>query len=341
MTAEMRHPKLAITMGDPAGIGPEIIIRSLSRPDIYEHCTPIVLGDEGVLRKVQREMGGSVIFNPIQSPDQAQDKTANLIPLSNINLDQFEYGQPRTDLGLVSTFYIVKAAEMTVSNQVDALVTCPINKAMLHEAGYDHHSHTDLLKSITKTKHSATLIASDHLRVARVTSHVPIREVPNLICKERVYNAIALTYKALETSFKIKRPRLAVVGLNPHASENGLFGMEETEHIMPAVTEARNQGMRVTGPLPVEHAFLRARDEEFDAVIIMYHDQGAIAHRLIDNSFGVTITLGLPIIRTSPNHGTAYDIAGKGYASEKSLFSAIIQAAAFAADRIKQQSQSS
>ncbi len=326
-------PKLAITMGDPAGIGPEIVLRALSHSDLYERCIPIVLGDPGVMQKLRRELGLSCHCQQIHEPHEAEAGRPNLIGLSNIKLDTFHFGVSRTDLGLISTFYIVKAAEYAVGGHVEALVTGPINKAMLNQAGYNYSSHTEMLKAYTLADHSVAMMLGDHLRLVRVTSHIPLREVAATLTVERVLNAIRITHQALRRDFEISAPHLAVCALNPHAGESGLFGEEESAIIAPAIQAALEEGIHVTGPHPADTVFPRARDGQFDAVVCMYHDQGQIAFRLIDFGYGVNVTLGLPIIRTAPEHGTAYDIAGRGRASEKSMIKAIDLAASLAVKR--------
>ena len=322
-TAQSRLPLIAITMGDPAGIGPEVLLKALSEGDLFERCTPLIMGDAGVLSKVRRELGLSVTLNTVSAPEQAEPNKANLISLSNINLDTFQFGVSRKDLGLVSTFYIVKGTEFCVSGKVDALVTAPINKAMLHEAGYDYTGHTEMLKDYTHADYASTMLVGDHIRITRVTSHLPISRVAERITKPRVLKAIRATNLALADAFGIANPHVAVCALNPHGGEDSLFGSEEMDVIRPAVEEARAEGIRVSGPMPSDIVFPRARDGQYDAVVCMYHDQALIPFRLIDFGYGVNITLGLPVIRTSPDHGTAYDIAGKGIASEKSMIKAI------------------
>ncbi|RJO63052.1 MAG: 4-hydroxythreonine-4-phosphate dehydrogenase PdxA [Myxococcales bacterium] len=331
MTASL--PLIAITMGDPAGIGPEIVVKALARREVHETCIPVVLGDAGVLAKARLVAGGPVAVNVVPTVEKAEAGAVNVVSYSSINIDDFRFGESRVDLGLISTFYIVKAAELAEAGRVQAIVTSPINKAMLDQAGYAFSGHTEMLKDYTKTKHTAVMLVGDKLRVTRVTSHIPLKDIPCALTEERVYAAIRLTYEALVRDLGIAEPRLAVCGLNPHAGQGGLFGEEEQTILVPALARAKAEGVVAVGPYPAEKVFVRARDGEFDAVVCMYHDQSLVPFRLIDPGFGVNITLGLPFIRTSPDHGTAYSIAGKGYASDGAMARAIRLAAELVANR--------
>lgn len=328
--SEFARPLIAITMGDPAGVGPEVVVRALANPDLHELATLLVLGDQGVLKKATREIGASVEFTRVSRPSEAEPGRANLMSLSSVNMDDFQFGKPNVDLGLISTFYIVKAADLAMARQVDAIVTCPVNKAMLGKAGYDYTSHSEMLEAYTGGKNATVMMVGEHLRITRVTGHAAIRQVADLITHDRVLSAIRLTHETLMHDFGLENPHLAVCGLNPHAGEGGLFGLEDREIIIPAIEAARQEGILVSGPLPADTLYIRARDGLYDAVLCMYHDQGHIAFRLIEFGAGYNITLGLPIVRTAPDHGTAYDIAGKGYASEKSLLKSIRAAAEIA-----------
>lgn len=283
MSTEERLPRIALTMGDPAGIGPEMIVKALTHRVLYSLCVPIILGDAGVLNLVRRNNSISSRFNVIQSPDQAEANVINLISLSSIDMESFKYGEPNTDLGMVSTFYILKAAELATDQKVDGLVTSAINKAMLIEAGFDRVSHSEMIQSIAKVKHTAVMLVGERLRLTRVTSHIPLSMVSERISAERVLMAIRATDRILREDFGIPNPKLAVCSLNPHAGDHGLFGKEEIEIIMPAVEKARSDGIDAGDPIPAEKVFRRARDGECDAVICMYHDQAHIAFGLIDS----------------------------------------------------------
>ena len=327
-------PLITITMGDPAGIGPEIILKGLLRDDIYRVCRPIILGDIGVLRMVSKK-AGSLSLQLISSPSEVTGRPGliEVMPVSDLKEDSFMPGQPTIDGGKAMVDYIVKAVELNRSGQVSAMVTCPINKELMHLAGYRFDGHTELMAHLTHTKDCVMMLAGDRLRVSLVTIHCGLREVPQRLNKELIVTTIKITYHALERVFGIKRPHVAVAALNPHAGESGLFGPEDKDIIRPAVEEAKNGGLSVDGPFPADTIFYHAINGRFDAVVAMYHDQGSIPVKLLHFSDAVNITLGLPIIRTSVDHGTAYDIAGKGVADPSSLVAAIKMAAKIARGR--------
>jgi len=326
MTENSRLPVIALTMGDPAGIGPEIVLKALADKTLFDACIPVIFGDAKVMKKARRVVGFLGDFNIIKKVSEAEAGKVNLLVLSSINMDDFEFGKASTDLGLVSTFYILKAAEAAMTDEVDAIVTAPINKAMLREAGYDYSSQSDMLRSVAQVDNTAVMLVGEKMRITRVTSHMPLRKVAEVLTVDKVFEAIRSTVAMLKDAFRIQNPHIAVCGLNPHAGEIGLFGTEEEEIILPAIFKARTEGIRVTDPLAAHRVFPRVKDGEFDATICMYHDQGHIAFQLINETVGVNVTLGLPIIRTSPDHGCAYSLAGKGYASEKGFVHAVKQA---------------
>lgn len=331
-------PLITITMGDPAGIGPEIILKALLRDDIYQVCRPIILGDIDVLRMVSKKIG-SLSFHLIATPldPKGRPGLVDVIPVSNLKEDSFIPGQPTINGGKAMVDYILKAVDINRSGQASAMVTCPINKELMHQAGYRFDGHTELLAKLTNTKDYVMMLAGDRLRVSLVTIHCALREVSQRLNREKIVKTIKITYKALEEDFAIERPHLAVAALNPHAGESGLFGMEDKEIIRPAVEEAKNDGLLVDGPFPADTIFYQAINGRFDAVVAMYHDQGLIPLKLLHFSDAVNITLGLPIIRTSVDHGTAYDIAGKGVADPSSLVAAIKMAAKIARARGRKQ----
>ncbi len=333
-------PLITITMGDPAGIGPEIILKTLLRDDIYKVCSPIVLGDIDVLKMVSKKIG-SLSFNVIATPSQVTGNPGlvDVISVSNLKRDSFIPGQPTVDGGKAMVDYIVKAVDLDKDDQVSAMVTCPINKELMHRAGYRFDGHTELLAKLTNTKDYVMMLVGNRLRVSLVTIHCALREVPQRLNKGLILKTIKITYRALEEDFAIKRPHVAVAGLNPHAGEAGLFGLEDKEIIRPAVEEAKDDGLLVDGPFPPDTIFYHAINGKFDAVVAMYHDQGLIPVKLLNFSDSVNITLGLPIIRTSVDHGTAYDIAGKGVADPSSLIAAIKMATRIASGRLKAQTK--
>jgi len=324
-------PRITITMGDPAGIGPEVILKALLQGDIYQVCRPIVLGDINVLRMVSKKLG-PLSFRTIETPSEVTGNPGlvDVISVSNLKRDSFVPGRPTVPGGKAMVDYIIKAVDFNKDGQVSAMVTCPISKELMHKAGYRFDGHTELLASLTNTIDYGMMLANESLRVSLVTIHCALKEVPQRLNKALILKTIRLTYRTLEEDFAIKKPHVAVAGLNPHAGEAGLFGLEDKEIIQPAVDEARTEGLLVDGPFPADTIFYHAVNGKFDAVVAMYHDQGLIPVKLLHFSDSVNITLGLPIVRTSVDHGTAYDIAGKGVADPSSLIAAIRMAAKIA-----------
>jgi 4-hydroxythreonine-4-phosphate dehydrogenase len=311
-------------MGDPSGVGPEIVLKALSDQTIYDLCRPVVLGDRAALSKDFKGQEKRV-FNEISRSSEAKGTLAylDIIPLSNLEKGCIIPGHPTVEGGAAMVKYVISAVEMAQDRELEAIVTCPINKALMRQAGYAYEGHTELIARLTKTEDYVMMLAGDKLRVALVTTHCALSQVSEQLDTKKIYKTIAITSKALETDFGLRRPRLAVAALNPHAGESQLFGSEEEQIIRPAVTRARNEGFQVEGPLPADTLFHKAASGRFDAVVAMYHDQGLIPLKLLHFSDAVNVTLGLPIIRTSVDHGTAYDIAGKGSADASSLKAAI------------------
>ena len=331
-------PRITITMGDPAGIGPEVILKALLQGDVYQICRPIVLGDINVLRMVSKKLG-PLSFHTIETPSEVTGNPGlvDVISVSNLKRDSFVPGRPTVPGGKAMVDYIIKAVDFNKDGQVSAMVTCPISKELMHKAGYRFDGHTELLANLTNTRDYGMMLANESLRVSLVTIHCALKEVPQRLNKGLILKTIRLTYRTLEEDFAIKKPHVAVAGLNPHAGEAGLFGLEDKEIIQPAVDEAKTEGLLVDGPFPADTIFYHAINGKFDAVVAMYHDQGLIPVKLLHFSDSVNITLGLPIVRTSVDHGTAYDIAGKGVADPSSLMAAIRMAAKIANARRKAQ----
>ena len=332
---------MGITLGDPAGVGPEVIVMALADPKLYELCHPIVLGDVAVLsdtvsRLTEKELPANEIhINPVSTPAEAAGKPGviDVIPLSDLSSEAIEPGKPVVAGGKAMVNYILRAVEMAVRSEIQGMVTGPISKVLMHEAGYKYDGHTQLIAQKTNAKDYVMMLAGDRLRVALVTIHCPLKAVPDLLDQKGVHKTIMITTKALKEDFGFSRPRLAVAALNPHAGEEGLFGTEEREIIKPAISQARQQGIDVEGPFPADTLFHQAAAGRFEAVVAMYHDQGLIPLKLLHFSDAVNVTLGLPIIRTSVDHGTAYDIAGTGRADPSSLKAAIITATEMAGNR--------
>jgi 4-hydroxythreonine-4-phosphate dehydrogenase len=322
-------------MGDPAGIGPEIILKALEHESLYQVCRPVILGDPGILHSMGTHKTPPAALNVISAPLQATPSPGktDVLAVSDLTGDAVRPGAPTPAAGRAMVDYIIRAVEMTLSGDLAAMVTCPISKALMQQAGYAYEGHTQLISHLTGTRDVVMMLAGERLRVALATIHCPLREVPALLSEAVVYKTIAITGRALDEDLGIRAPRIAVAGLNPHAGEEGLFGTEERDIIEPAVRRANESGLLAMGPFPPDTLFYRAASGEFDAVVAMYHDQGLIPLKLLHFSDGVNVTLGLPIIRTSVDHGTAYDIAGSGRADPSSLIAAIRMASRMVRNR--------
>lgn len=335
-------PILAITMGDPAGIGPEIIAKAFASKEIFQFSLPLVIGDSRVMSFANEIAGTSHEINPIAEIEEArfQEGVIDVLDLKNVDMTQLEMGKISPMAGNAAFEYIAKAIELAKTGQVDGTVTAPIHKEALNLAGHHFPGHTEIYAQMTGTKDFAMLLVDENLRVIHVCTHVPIREVPNYVKKERVYRVIHLLDEACR-KFGVEKPKIGVAGLNPHASDGGLFGMEEEKEIIPAIEAARSDGIDVEGPVPPDVMFPKLKGGFYDGCVSMYHDQGHIPFKLLRfqlnrerskmaNVSGVNITMGLPIVRTSVDHGTAFDIAGKGVASPTAMIQAIRYAALLA-----------
>ena len=314
-------------MGDPAGIGPEVIVRALLQSSaVRDSCIPVVIGDRAVMEEAIRLPGLSVKLNIIRTPEEAKvtpragDMYVDMIDLAA--LKSFQKKLPTAEGGMASAAYIRKAVELAVNKQVDAIVTAPISKEALKMAGLNWPGHTEMIAELTGTKDYAMMLAGGPLRVILVTIHTSLRNVPELVTKEKVLKTIRLAKKAC-TMLGIQHPIIAVAGLNPHAGEAGLFGDEEIREIIPAIEAAAIEGIVASGPFPPDTVFHKAYKGGVDMVVCMYHDQGLIPLKMIAFDKGVNVTIGLPIIRTSPDHGTAYDIAWSGQADPSSMIEAL------------------
>lgn len=325
-------PLIAITMGDPAGIGPEIISRSLTNDDIWELCTPFVVGDAAAMARGIEVVAASLPLREIKTPGDiaaATSRAVFLLPLTQFADADLRFGRPTAAGGDAVYRYIVEAARLCLQGATAAMVTAPINKEAMNSAGHAYPGHTELLAELTGTSDYVMMLAGNRLRVTLVSIHEAVRDVPRLLSVERVLATIRTTHRDLDRYFR-NNPRLAVLSLNPHCGEGGMFGDEETTIIAPAVAAAQREGIDAVGPLSADTLFHFAANGEYDAVVCMYHDQGLIPLKLLHFDDGVNVTLGLPIIRTSVDHGTAYDIAGTGTASAGSMTAAIRMAAAMA-----------
>ena len=323
-------PVVAITMGDPTGIGPEVIVKALAHDEPFRVCRPVVLGDRGVLLRTIERLGLPATIDVFEKVPREGYRPCNIFlhPLSELETASLEFGKPGRRGGEAMVKYIEVAVKWALAGDVDAITTCPINKQAINEAGCPFPGHTELLGHLARAPSVAMMFVGPRWKVVLVTTHLPLREVPRWITKDRVLAAIRLTDEGLKRLFHFSRPRIAVLGLNPHCGEEGLLGEEEKDEILPAVEEARSHGMEVEGPFPADSFFdLSGHLGPFDAVIPMYHDQGLIPVKMADFRESTNLTLGLPFVRTSVAHGTAYDIAGKGIADPTNLIRAIQVAA--------------
>jgi 4-hydroxythreonine-4-phosphate dehydrogenase len=322
-------PIIAVTMGDPTGIGPEIILKVAGEKSIYKKCRPLVIGDASIIEGTKKIVSSDIKINPIKDPayGKYQFGTIDIINLSDLTYEKTIYGKPDNKTSEAMVKYIIEAIKLPLQKKIDGVATCPINKEAMNLAGYNYNGHTEIFAEKTETTNYAMMFYGDKLKTTLVTIHVPLKDVPSLITKNKIEKTIRITGKALIERFGIKKPKIAIAALNPHAGENNMFGDEEKKIIIPGIKAAESKQYRLFGPIPGDTVFYRALKKEYDAVISIYHDQGLIPFKMIHFKDGVNTTLGLPIIRTSVAHGTAYDIAGKGKADYKSLFSAIKLAA--------------
>lgn len=325
MGNENLRPVIGITMGDPVGIGPEIVIKAFDGGSLHRICRPMVVGDAAWLTAVARLSGSRLRFNTVSSPALGIfiPGVLDVLPVSSLAPGQIPWGKPTLETGRAMIGYVTAGIDLCMKGEMAALVTCPINKAAMAAAGFDFPGHTELLAQRTRTRRVVMMLAGEKLRVVLVTIHTALSQVTGILSIEKILETIIITARALKDRFGIQVPRLAVAALNPHAGEGGLFGDEEARIIEPAIEKARAAGFDVSGPFPPDTVFYHAVQGRFDAVVCMYHDQGLIPFKLLHFKDGVNTTLGLPIIRTSVDHGTAYDIAGTGRADADSLKAAI------------------
>lgn len=326
-------PRIAVTMGDPAGIGPEIVVMALSRPEVFSVCRPVVYGDEGVLRRAAAIVGSQAQISPHAPGEETGLGRIAVLPLSSLSPDAAPFGKLTLPASVAMAAYIRAAAVDVLAGRADAVVTCPITKGGLKLAGVAHPGHTEYLAELCGGAQVVMMLAGERLRVALATIHVGLRRALELLSPAVIEKTIRTTDVFFRKYMGTATPRIAVAGLNPHAGEGGLFGDEETKVIAPAIASCRGSGIAATGPYPPDTVFYRAWRGEFDVVVAMTHDQGLIPLKLVHFEDGVNVTMGLPIVRTSVDHGTAYDIAGRGVADPGSMVEAITLAARLAAKR--------
>jgi len=299
---------IGITMGDPGGIGPEVILKALTSPEIRAAANYVVIGSEKVLSNIS---------------DRVLSDNISVLDLDNFTVNNALSHKPLPDSGKASVEYILKGLDLAINGKIDALVTAPISKEAIKLAGYNYAGHTELLKEKTSVENVVMFMVGKGLRVSFVTTHLAVNEISGAINQENVFSTIQITATGLKTFFGIDQPKIAVCGLNPHCGDGDRFGTEERDVIIPAIERAQKMGINCHGPLSADTVFNKALNGEFDIVVVQFHDQGAIPIKMHAFDSGVNITLGIPVIRTSPTHGTAFDIAGKGIADPGSMIEAI------------------
>jgi 4-hydroxythreonine-4-phosphate dehydrogenase len=331
----MNRPLIGISVGDPAGIGPEITAKALPLPEIYELCRPLVVAEVEMMKEAIGFSKLNLKVHTVSSPKEGlyQFGTIDVLDLKNVEGKSIKHKTISADYGRASFEYVKKVIELAMTKQIDATVTGPISKEAINLAGFHYSGHTEIYADLTHTKDYAMMLVHDHFRVIHVSTHVSLREACDRVRKDRVYRVIQLGNDAVRR-LGIKTPRIAVAGLNPHAGESGLFGKEEVEEIEPAIKQGQKEGLNVEGPIPPDTVFSKMQGGQYDLVVVMYHDQGHIPTKLIGFQYddktktwgsmsGVNITCGLPIIRVSVDHGTAFGKAGEGRANPESMVQAI------------------
>ncbi len=332
-------PLIAITMGDPCGIGPEVIVKAFKSPGFSSGCIPFVVGDAAAISREIDLLKCALKVRPIKPADglfeiPGGESSIPVFSPGSLSPGDLVYGRPTPAACSMTVACVEEAVKLVLARKADAVCTCPVNKARLHANGFSFPGHTEFIRDLTGAGEVVMMLAGPRLRVALATIHEPLASVPGLITAERLRTTIRITSEAMVCDFAIRSPRIAVAGLNPHAGEAGKFGTEELEIIAPAVKSfAADPRCRITGPLPPDTVFYRALAGEFDAVVAMYHDQGLIPVKLVHFNEAVNVSLGLPIVRTSVDHGTAYEIAGKGVADPGSLIAAVKLASQIAVNR--------
>jgi 4-phospho-D-threonate 3-dehydrogenase / 4-phospho-D-erythronate 3-dehydrogenase len=336
------RPLIGISVGDPAGIGPEITAKTLALKEIYDICRPLAVAETEMMQEAIRFSGLNLKTHSVSSPEEGSYKTGtiDILDLKNIDAKSIQYKKVSADTGRASFEYIKKVIDLALAKEVDATVTGPINKEAINEAGFHYSGHTEIYADFTHTRDYAMMLLHGHFRVIHVSTHVSLREACTRVKKDRIRWVIRLGYDTLK-KLGIENPKIAVAGLNPHAGESGLFGREEIEEIEPAIRQAQQEGLRVEGPIPPDTVFSKMQGGQYDLVVVMYHDQGHIPTKVLGFQYdektktwgsisGVNITCGLPIIRVSVDHGTAFGKAGEGRANPESMIQAIRIAAQLA-----------
>ena len=339
MSRSRFRPLLGITIGDVTGSGSEIVTKTLALPEIQNLCRPLVIGDAAVVRQAHRITGSPGLVRAVGSVHDAlfEPGVTDVLDLKNIDLKKLTYGHVSPMAGKAAYDYVARAIELALAGEIDAIVTSALNKEALNMAGYHFAGHTEILRDHCGVKDVTMMLVSNELRVTHVSTHVSLKVAVERVKKGRIVRVAELTYQAL-LDLAVTNPRLAIAALNPHSGDGGLFGDEEDQEISPAVAKLRKRGWDVTGPVPADSVYWRALQGQFDAVVAMYHDQGHIPIKVLGLFEGVNVTLGLPIIRTSVDHGTNFGKAGKGTADPTSLIQAIKLAVRFAEGRSRRPS---
>lgn len=327
----MKKPLIAVPLGDPAGIGPEIVARSVADRELFALTNCIVIGDRKVMANAIRITGEDLKLNVVTDPADGdyREGILNLVDLDNIDMDRFEFGKVSAMCGKAAFEYIEKSIQLTMAGKADAVATTPINKESLHAAEVPFIGHTEIFGALTGTEDPLTMFETNGMRVFFLTRHLSLRAMLDQITKERVMDYVIRCTEALRR-LGVTEGTMAVAGLNPHSGEHGLFGWEEVKEIAPAVEELKQMGYKVAGPVPADSVFHQAMLGKYNSVLSLYHDQGHIATKTLDFDRTISITNGMPILRTSVDHGTAFDIAGKGIAGAVSMKEAIRLAAKYA-----------
>jgi 4-hydroxythreonine-4-phosphate dehydrogenase len=329
-------PILAVTMGDAAGTGPELLTKAFPLPEVRAVCRPVVIGDAATMRAAAAITQSPTKVRVIKSPTEATDDPSviEVVDLANIDAAKFTRGQINPMCGQAAYEYIKRSVELTLAAESHAIVTSAINKAALHAAGHHFDGHTELLSELCGKPKVTMMLVAGKLRICHVSTHVSLREAIERTRPERIVSVIKIARAGVQ-ELGIEDPHIAVAGLNPHAGEGGIFGDEEIKYITPAIEQARALGYRVSGPFAGDTVFFRTLQGQFDCAIAMYHDQGHVAAKMLGIWLGVNVTLGLPIIRTSVEHGTDFDNAGTGRGDPRSLVQALLLGATVASNRLR------
>ncbi len=344
---EDHRPILGISVGDPGGIGPEIAAKALDQPDLYQLCRPLLVADVSIMQNILGFTDVTLELNTVNVAGDGMYRhgTLDILDLGNMPVERLQHKTVTAEQGKASFEYVAKVIELALAGEIDGTVTGPINKAAINAAGHHYAGHTEIYATLTSTRDYSMMLSHGDFRVTHISTHVSLRQACDLVKKDRVLRVIDLTHHALK-QFRLSEPRIGVAGLNPHCGEEGMFGDEDDREIRPAVESAREKGYGVEGPIPADTIFSKMKGGMYDAVVVMYHDQGHIPMKFYGFQYdqktgqwgemsGVNITLGLPIVRTSVDHGTAFGKAGEGRANPQSMIEAIKLGAMLAGKKIE------